>query len=135
MKLSNLKWAFPIASVAVCVAFLAFKPAPAKLAETTLYFKYQPTSNFKSASVTSNSNWQLVTSSATCEQETNDVACSFSITVQEDDKASYLTGSNPSSRVKIQANGSDDNYHVADVLDNVTPTNDLSPEIANIERP
>ncbi|MGN7788035.1 hypothetical protein ACTJIJ_26095 [Niabella sp. 22666] len=135
MRLNNLKWAFPIVFVAVCVAFLAFKPAPAKLAETTLYFKYQPSSNFKSTSVTSNSNWQLVTPSATCEQETNDVACSFSITVQEDDKASYLTGSSPSSRVEIQANGSGDYYHVTDVLDDVTPSNDLSPDIANIERP
>ncbi|MGE9313591.1 hypothetical protein ACLOAU_18210 [Niabella sp. CJ426] len=135
MRLNNLKWAFPIAFVAVCVAFLAFKPAPAKLAQTTLYFKYQPTSNFSSTSVTSNSNWELVTPSATCEQEENDVACSFSITVQEADEASYLTGSNPSSRVKIQANGTGTNYHVADVLDDVTPSNDLEPEIANIERP
>ncbi len=135
MRINNLKWAFPIAFVAVCVAFLAFKPAPAKLAETTLYFKYQPTNNFSSTSVTSNSNWELVDPSQTCEQEENDVACSFSITVSEVDEASYLTGSNPSSRVKIQANGSGLNYHVADVVDNATSSNNLEPEIANIERP
>ncbi len=135
MKIINLKWAFPIAFVAVCVAFLAFKPAPAKLAETTLYFKYQPASDFQSASVASNSNWELVAPAATCEQEDNDVACSFSITVQEEEEASYLTGSNPSSRVKIQTSGSNNYYHVADVLDNANSNNDLEPEIANIERP
>lgn len=135
MKLNNLKWAFPIAFVAVCVAFLAFKPAPAQPAETTLYFKYQPASDFSSTSVTSNSNWELVTPSATCEHELNDVACSFSITVSEADEASYLTGSNPSSRVKIQANGSGSEYYVDNVLDNSAPGNDLQPEIANIERP
>ena len=135
MRLNNLKWAFPITFVAVCIAFLAFKPAPAKLAETTLYFKYQPANDFTSTSVTSNSNWELVTSSETCEQETDDVACSFSITVPEVDEASYLTGSNPSSRVQIQANGTGAKYHVDDVSDIASPGNNLQPEIANIERP
>ncbi|MCH5719934.1 hypothetical protein [Niabella hibiscisoli] len=135
MRINNLKWAFPIAFVAICVAFLAFKPAPAKLAETTLYFKYQPTSDFTSTSVTSNSNWELVSPSETCEHEENDVACSFSITVSEADEASYLTGSNPSSRVQIQANGTGPNYHVDDVLDITSPSNNLQPDIANIERP
>lgn len=135
MRLNNLKWAFPIAFVAVCVAFLAFKPAPAKLAQTTLYFKYQPASDFGSTSVTSNNNWELVSPSEICEQEKDEVACSFSITVPETEEASYLTGSNPSSRVAIQANGSGSEYHVAEVLDGSTPSNDLLPQIANIERP
>lgn len=135
MRLINLKWAFPIAFLTVCVAFLAFKPAPARLAETTLYFKYQPTSDFSSTSVTSNSNWQLVAPSETCAEETDDVACSFSIRVPENEEANYLTASNtPSSRVTIQANGSGGYYHVDNVLDNTTSSVIMDSK-ANVERP
>ncbi|GEM_PF-4964894 len=135
MRTTTFKWVFPIAFLTICVAFLAFKPAPAKLAETTLYFKYQSASDFSSAAVTSNNNWKLVAPSEICEQETDDVACSFSITVPEFEEASYLTGPNPSSRVQIQANGTGTKYHVDDVLDIASPSNNLLPDIANIEEP
>ncbi|MCH5686656.1 hypothetical protein LWM68_21770 [Niabella sp. W65] len=119
----------------VCVAFFAFKPAPAKVTETILYFKYQPTSDFSSTSVTSNSNWQLVAPSETCEEEKDDVACSFSIKVPESEEANYLTASNtPSSRVTIQANGSSGYYHVDNVLDNATSSVIMESK-ANVERP
>lgn len=134
MRVINLKWAFPIAFLTICVAFLAFKPAPAQPAETTLYFKYQPASDFSSMAVTDNSNWELVDPSETCEQEENDVACSFSIRVSKDEEASYITGSNPSSRVAIQANGSSSHYYVDNVVDNAS-SNDIFDSKANVERP
>lgn len=135
MKSITLKWVLPIAFLTISAAFLAFKPASGSLSETTLYFKYQPASDFSSTSVTSNSNWQLVAAAETCEQEENDVACSFSIRVPEEEADNYLTSSNtPSARVTIQANGAGSNYHVDNVLDNATSSVIMDSK-ANVVRP
>ncbi|MFT4152255.1 hypothetical protein [Parafilimonas sp.] len=130
-----IKWALPaMAIIFGAVIFVAFKEDATSKALSTLYFKYQPTSDFSSGSVTSNSNWQIVSASGICASGPDDVACSFSISVPTGQESNYYDGSNPSSRVGIQANGSGSYYYVDDVMDNVTSSS-IKDEVENVTRP
>ncbi|MCH5597949.1 hypothetical protein [Niabella ginsengisoli] len=140
-SLSILKWVAP--ACAVAFSLLAFtnqtdadKIKSNDLFFADLYFKYTPTDpdDFSQSSVEEQSNWTLITSGQKCEQETNEVPCSFSITVETGQQASYLDGTHPSSRVNINTSGSSSQAYVSQ-LEDATTSDDITQEIDNIELP
>lgn len=130
-NLRIIKWSLPLIVVSV-VCLLAFKPSAQHIPFSRLYFKYQPTTDFSSGSVSANANWQQVSEEDVCEQETDDVACSFSIYVPTEDMDNYISASNnPSSRLTIQVSGTGNDYFVDDILDNNAS---IQHEVQNVER-
>lgn len=125
----TIKFIIPILALAFIVTLIAFKPVNRQSA-TTMYFKYQ-LSTYTAAQVSSQSNWEQIDPSEACEQESDQKACSFSISVPTGDEALYLNGTHPSSRVLIDASSSGSNNFVSDVRDNVASTS-IAASIENV---
>ncbi|WP_346239588.1 hypothetical protein ABDK00_009520 [Niabella insulamsoli] len=141
INFQHLKWILPIFIVAISLFAFTQKPEPAtginqERLFADLYFKYTPADpdDFTQASVEEQSNWTLITSGQKCDQETDEVACSFSITVETSQQASYLDGTHPSSRVEINTGGSSSEAFVSQ-LEDASDNSDITQEIDNIELP
>ncbi|OJU27047.1 MAG: hypothetical protein BGN92_12995 [Sphingobacteriales bacterium 41-5] len=120
-------------------AFSHQKGAPAHetaAALATLHFKYTPpsTNDYSPSSVASGLNWLQIPSNQACTQETDEVACSFSINVPTGDESEFVNGSGqPTSRVQIQPSSGSDAY-VMDVVD-ATSNASVKNAIANVYLP
>ncbi|MGE9313200.1 hypothetical protein ACLOAU_16240 [Niabella sp. CJ426] len=109
------------AIIIASIAFVAFKPQQKTATMSTLYFKYQ-LNTYTAAQVSSQANWKQIEPSEACEQESNQKACTFSIEVPDTDEPLYLNGTQPSSRVLIDAASSGSSNYVSNVRDNVGTT-------------
>ncbi|MFT4092705.1 MAG: hypothetical protein QM640_03610 [Niabella sp.] len=137
-SLRTIKFVLPVTVLVLSsIAFFAFgenKPTKkSNLLFSTLTFKYQP-STYTEPQVESQSNWSLVDPEDACVQEDDDAACSFSITVPTGNESLYLNGSQPSSRVLIEASQSatSSNHYVSALKENITGTPALSGAVSNI---
>lgn len=137
-SLRTINYILPAMAIA-CVVF-AFShqkgaPAPAT-ALTTLHFKYTPPSanDYSPNSVASGLNWLQIPSNQACTQESDEVACSFSINVPAGDESEFVNGSGqPTSRVQIQPSSGSDAY-VMDVVD-ATINASVKNAVANVYLP
>ncbi|WP_114792938.1 hypothetical protein U0035_03410 [Niabella yanshanensis] len=127
----KLKWtlsAFAVLSAVVIVfAFTPKKVETSKAAFNNkavfadMTFKYRD-STYSKTDVEDRSNWSLVDPSEACVQESDDAPCSFTISVPTGQESQYLNGSEPSSKVLIEAakNTNSNNYYVSQVQQDVS---------------
>lgn len=131
MKTKILTIVLPVIALAflISIAF-AFKPKPSKQATTkndesvVLAFRYKLTSAPTAAAAALQSNWERIDEEEMCNTTVDQIPCSFSISVSEDDASLYVNSSDePTSRVSIQATQdiSTSQYYVSDVHDTGQP--------------
>ncbi|WP_300597144.1 DUF6520 family protein [Niabella sp.] len=132
----TLKFVLPLLAlvftISIAFAFTNTKKQPATkpVTMTTLYFQYQLATYGKSQVETQN-NWNLIAPGEACESDGNDVTCSFSIRVPEEDQALYLNSTHPSSLVSIESSISGTDYRVTDVKE---ASSTILSSIENIKR-
>lgn len=138
MRTKILTIVLPASALAflITIAF-GFKPLKSsKTTETaTLTFRYDGEA-YDETNVTMHSNWTLVNNEQACAQTADDIPCSFSIEVDENNQALYLNGTEPSSQVIIEADESAltaNNYYVSDIKENITGTPSFTGDISNVQ--
>ncbi|SDC79487.1 DUF6520 family protein [Niabella drilacis] len=137
----TIKFILPILALAFAVGIaFAFTgtqtPVKTKLLDATLHFNYTaPGGDYSPAAVRTRANW-TVTTAPNCETNFDNDACSFSITVPDADKNSYLSGSNPSLKASIQTSGTSTDAYVTNIVDSTLSTPlDLTSTISNKLQP